>query len=106
MAAGIARDAIVFDPGIGFGKRLVDNLALLSRLDELAVLGFPLLVGLSRKSFIGAITGRAAADRLAGSLGAAAAAWIGGARLFRVHDVASTRDLLLVLAASRSGKET
>jgi len=98
-AAGVARDRIVLDPGIGFGKRLEDNLSLLSRLDELCALGFPVLVGLSRKGFVGSLTGRPIDGRLAGSLGAAAAAWTLGARIFRVHDVAETRDLLLVVSA-------
>jgi dihydropteroate synthase len=100
MAAGIRADRILLDPGIGFGKRLEDNLELLARLDEIAALGYPLLVGVSRKAFVGALTGRPAPGRLAGSLGAAAAAWMGGARIFRVHDVAETRDCLLVLATA------
>jgi dihydropteroate synthase len=103
MAAGIARDRIILDPGIGFGKRLEDNLALIRGLPELSALGFPLLIGLSRKSFIGALTGRPVEDRLAGGLGATAAAWIGGARLFRTHDVAETRDSLLTLSAALRG---
>jgi len=99
LSAGLPRELIVLDPGIGFGKRVEDNLALLRGLGELASLGQPLLVGLSRKSFVGALTGKPVEARLAGSLGAAASAWLGGARLFRVHDVAETRDLLLVLSA-------
>ena len=98
-AAGVPADHIVLDPGIGFGKRLEDNLALLSALDSLRDLGYPLLVGLSRKGFVGTLTGKPIEGRLAGSLGAAAAAWILGARIFRVHDVAETRDLLMVLSA-------
>ncbi len=97
-AAGLPREAIVLDPGIGFGKRNEDNLALLSGLSSLRDLGYPLLVGLSRKGFIGALTGKPIEERLAGSLGAAAAAWCRGARLFRVHDVAQTRDLLLLVS--------
>jgi dihydropteroate synthase len=103
MAAGIPASRIVLDPGIGFGKRLEDNLALLSRLGELAALGHPLLVGLSRKAFVGALTGHPAEGRLAGSLGAACAAWLRGARLFRVHDVPETVDALGLLAACLSG---
>ena len=98
-AAGVARDRIVLDPGIGFGKRREDNLALLSALGRLGGLGYPLLVGLSRKGFVGELTGRPIEGRLAGSLGAAAAAWTLGARIFRVHDVAATRDLLLLLSS-------
>ncbi len=102
-AAGIPRDRIVLDPGIGFGKRLEDNLSLLSRLDELADLGYPLLVGLSRKSFVGAIAGRPPEGRLAGSLGAACAAFAKGARIFRVHDAAATLDALALFSASLRG---
>ncbi len=103
-AAGVARDRIILDPGIGFGKRLKDNLALIARLDELVAAGYPVLVGLSRKRFIEALTGRPVEGRLAGSLGAACAAWLKGARLFRVHDVAQTVDALAVLEASLSGR--
>ncbi|HUX38215.1 MAG TPA: dihydropteroate synthase [Rectinemataceae bacterium] len=99
LAAGVPAERIVLDPGIGFGKRLEDNLALLSALDSLRDLGYPLLVGLSRKGFVGSLTGKPVEGRLAGSLGAAAAAWTLGARIFRVHDVAETRDLLLVLSS-------
>lgn len=103
LAAGIAPASIALDPGIGFGKRLVDNLALLSRLDVVAALGYPLLVGLSRKSFVGALTGRPPEGRLAGSLGAACAAYARGGRIFRVHDVPETRDALALYVASLSG---
>jgi dihydropteroate synthase len=96
VAAGIDRGRIVVDPGFGFGKRLEDNLALARALPELAKLA-PVLVGFSRKSMIGALTGRAATgDRLAGSVSAALwAAWRGAA-ILRVHDVAATRDALAV----------
>ena len=100
-AAGVAREAIVLDPGIGFGKRLEDNLELIAHLGLVAELGFPVLVGLSRKSFVGALTGRDAEGRLAGSLGAACAAFAAGARIFRVHDVAATVDALAAFSASR-----
>jgi dihydropteroate synthase len=99
LAAGIAHNAILLDPGVGFGKTLGDNLELLARLDALAELGFPLAVGLSRKSFVGALTGRTVEDRLAGSLGAACAACSRGATVFRVHDVAATVDALRVFMA-------
>ncbi len=99
IAAGIKPGNIILDPGIGFGKRLEDNLALLSRLDELSAGGYPVLVGLSRKSFIGALTGRDPAGRLAGSLAAACAALAKGASIFRAHDVAETVDALRVFTA-------
>ncbi len=104
LLAGIAMDKIVLDPGIGFGKRDEDNLDILNRLDELCSSGYPVLVGLSRKAFIGAITGRDASRRLAGSLGAACMARSRGARLFRVHDVAETVDALRVCDAIFFGK--
>jgi dihydropteroate synthase len=97
--AGITRDRIVLDPGFGFGKTLDHNLTLLARLREIAALGFPVLVGWSRKSSLGRITGRAAEERLAASLAAALIAVQRGARIVRVHDVAATRDALAVLAA-------
>jgi len=95
LAAGISRQRIVVDPGFGFGKRFEDNLALAGALPSLARLA-PVLVGLSRKSMIGAMTGRAAADRLAGSVSAALWAARRGAAILRVHDVAATRDALAV----------
>lgn len=94
--AGIARDRIVLDPGLGFGKSAPQNLELLRRLPELASLGFPLLVGASRKSFLGEITGFPAADRLPESLAAAAIAARGGVHLLRVHDIDQTRRFLAV----------
>lgn len=94
LAAGIERDAIVLDPGIGFGKRLGDNLALLGGLERLACLGHPILVGASRKSFIGSITGAAVPQRLPGSLAAVAWAARQKAAIVRVHDVAATRAFL------------
>ena len=100
LAAGIQQELIILDPGIGFGKRFEDNITILSRLDELVACGYPVLVGLSRKAFVGAITGRSVDGRLAGSLGAACAARIKGARIFRVHDVVETRDALATLDAA------
>ncbi|MBD3239658.1 MAG: dihydropteroate synthase [Chitinivibrionales bacterium] len=94
---GVARENVVLDPGIGFAKRIEDNLVLLNRLDRLCNLGYPLLVGTSRKSFIGHLTGRPVQERLYGSLGSVAAAYARGARLFRVHDVAPTVDMLKVM---------
>lgn len=94
-AAGIGRARIAIDPGIGFGKTVAHNLALLRHLDALTALGLPVLVGASRKAFIGRITGVEAADRrVAGSVAAALWAASRGARLLRVHDVAETRQAL------------
>jgi dihydropteroate synthase len=94
--AGIGLDRIVLDPGIGFGKSVEHNLALLRRQGELLVLGRPLLVGWSRKSTLGALTGRPVADRLVASVAAALAAVAQGASIIRVHDVAATSDALKV----------
>jgi dihydropteroate synthase len=99
QGAGIARERIVIDPGFGFGKSVEHNFELLRRLDRLAGLGLPVLAGWSRKSTLGAITGRRADERLAGSLAAALLAVERGAKIVRVHDVAATRDALQVLAA-------
>jgi dihydropteroate synthase len=101
-AAGVARERLVLDPGFGFGKALEHNLALLRHLPETSVDGLPVLAGLSRKSMLGAITGRPVNDRLAGSLAAAVMALEGGARILRVHDVAATRDALAVWSATRA----
>ncbi len=98
--AGVAQSRIVLDPGFGFGKTLEHNLALLARLDELAALGFPVLAGMSRKSMLGALTGREnPSDRLAASLAAHLIAARNGAAVLRVHDVAETVDALKVLRA-------
>lgn len=100
--AGIARDAIVIDPGFGFGKNLEHNLTLLRRLPELAALGYPLLAGLSRKSMIGALLGgKPVEQRLEGSVAAAVIAVLHGAHIVRVHDVAATIDALKVTSAVR-----
>lgn len=96
LGAGVAREAIVLDPGIGFGKLKEHNLALLKGIDRLKALGYPVLVGVSRKRLIGELTGREVPERLAGSLGAALAAWLNGADILRVHDVAPTIDALRV----------
>ena len=98
-AAGMASTAIWLDPGFGFGKTLEHNLQLLRELPRLAAHGYPLLVGLSRKAMLGVLTGRAADERLAGSLALALLATQGGASMLRVHDVAQTRDVLTVLSA-------
>lgn len=99
VAAGIPEERILLDPGIGFGKTLEHNLALLAALPELARLGRPVVVGASRKGMIGLLTGRPVEGRLAGSLGAALAAVAGGAAVLRVHDVAQTVDAMRVWTA-------
>ena len=99
VEAGIARERIVIDPGLGFGKTIGHNLALLRALPALAAAGLPVLIGLSRKSTIGAITGRDPGERMAGSVGAALAAVARGAAIVRVHDVRETVDALRVWVA-------
>ena len=100
MARGIDRRRIVLDPGIGFGKSVENNVQLLVRQRELADIGFPLLVGWSRKSTLGALTGRPLADRQIASVAAALASVQNGANLVRVHDVAATADALAVWRAA------
>ena len=97
---GVARERIVLDPGIGFGKRAEHNVELLARQRELLALGYPLLVGWSRKSTLGLLTGRAVGDRLAASLAAALASVDRGASIVRVHDVAATVDALKIWRAA------
>jgi len=99
MEAGMPRERLILDPGFGFGKTLEENLALLDGLAELATLGQPLLVGLSRKSMIGGILGADDAERLHGGVAAALIAAQRGARLVRVHDVAPTVAALRVFSA-------
>jgi len=101
-AAGIPADAIAVDPGFGFGKTLEHNLALLTRLEELRDTGAALVVGLSRKSMIAKLTGRALEDRLPGSVAAAALAVEHGADIVRSHDVAPTLDAIRIGAALRA----
>jgi dihydropteroate synthase len=96
-AAGIGREKIILDPGIGFGKRLEDNLVILARLAEICSGDYPVLVGLSRKTFVGELTGRAVEGRLAGTLAAEAFSVFQGAAIIRVHDVAETVDMVKVL---------
>jgi dihydropteroate synthase len=103
--AGIADDRLVLDPGFGFGKSLAHNLALLRALPATSSEGLPVLVGLSRKSMLGAITGRPVGERLAASLAAAVVAAAKGAKILRVHDVAATRDALAVWTAIEQGSE-
>jgi dihydropteroate synthase len=99
LAAGVAAERIAIDPGFGFGKALAHNLALLARLDMLARLGQPVLVGLSRKSMLGQLTGRPVGERVHASVAAALLAVARGARIVRVHDVAATRDALRLWCA-------
>lgn len=98
-AAGIQGNRLILDPGFGFGKSLAHNLALFRALPSLTIDCLPLLVGISRKSMLGAITGRPVGDRLAGSVAAALMAAQSGAKILRVHDVAATRDALAVWEA-------
>jgi dihydropteroate synthase len=96
---GIAASRLVLDPGIGFGKTTDHNLRLLANLRHLETLGRPLLLGVSRKGFLGATLGRPLEERLAGSLAAAAYGLASGVRIVRVHDVAATRDLVRLFEA-------
>ena len=100
VAAGIAEERVQLDPGIGFGKTLEHNLELLRRLDELAAIGRPIVVGTSRKSFLGRITGRDVTERVPATVATTVIAYERGARVFRVHDVAATADALAVAAAT------
>jgi dihydropteroate synthase len=100
-AAGVARERVILDPGLGFAKTAEHNVALLARVTELRALGRPLLVGPSRKSFIGKLTGAEVGDRLPGTLAAVTACVLAGVELVRVHDVAATRQAVLLAAAIR-----
>ncbi len=95
--AGIAREKIIVDPGIGFGKRFEDNVALIAGVAQIRARGYPVLMGLSRKSCIGRMTGRDAGDRLAGTIAANLVAVQNWASIVRVHDVAEARDSLEVM---------
>ena len=99
LHAGIAREAIVVDPGIGFAKTATQSLALLGNLGSIRALGFPVLVGPSRKSFLGAVLGVPANERLHGTVAACVAAYLQGARIFRVHDVKPVVEALQVMQA-------
>ncbi|MCA1988578.1 MAG: dihydropteroate synthase [Desulfarculus sp.] len=106
LAAGVEREAIALDPGIGFGKTLGHNLELIRNLPVLARLGYPVLLGASRKAFIGQLTGRATpAERLWGSVGVHVLGAALGARILRVHDVAPLREALLVTDAVLAARE-
>jgi dihydropteroate synthase len=102
-AAGIDRSRLLIDPGFGFGKDLTHNLALLRGLDRLAGLGFPLVVGISRKSFVGKLTGKGVGERMHGSIGIAVFAVLHGAAVVRVHDVGPTVDAIRAVEAIVKG---
>ena len=104
IAEGIREDHVWLDPGIGFGKTVDHNLELLNRLDELVAIGRPLVVGTSRKSLLGRLTGRRAESRLPGTIATNVLALAGGARVFRVHDVAEVSDALGVARAVMVGR--
>jgi dihydropteroate synthase len=101
LAAGIAAERLCIDPGFGFGKTVEHNLQLLAGLPDLADGPFPVLVGLSRKSMLGKMLGRSVQERLPGSLALATIATLYGARIVRAHDVAETRDAVMVAWAAR-----
>jgi dihydropteroate synthase len=100
VANGVAEEKILLDPGIGFGKTAEHNLELLARVDELVALGRPVVIGTSRKSFLGRITGRPVDDRLAATIATNVLAYERGVRVFRVHDVAPVRDALVIAGAT------
>jgi dihydropteroate synthase len=101
---GVPEQRVMLDPGIGFGKTVEHNLELLARLDEIAALGRPVVVGVSRKSFLGRITGREPADRAVATAAANVLALERGASVFRVHDVPETADALAVATATLAGR--
>lgn len=96
--AGVKKQKIVIDPGFGFAKTPQQNIDLLRGIPELVKTGYPVLIGTSRKSFIGKITGRDVGERLSGSLGSIASSYLRGASIFRVHDVKETLDFLKVFS--------
>jgi dihydropteroate synthase len=100
VAEGVPEERVMLDPGIGFGKTLEHNLELLRRLDEIVALGRPVVVGTSRKSFLGRITGREVGERLPGTIATNVLALERGASVFRVHEVAPVREALAVAAAT------
>jgi dihydropteroate synthase len=99
VGRGVAEEAIWVDPGIGFGKTAEHNLELLRRLDELSSLGRPILIGTSRKSFLGTLTGRDVSGRIGGTIASNVLALLNGAEVFRVHDVREVREALVVAEA-------
>jgi dihydropteroate synthase len=100
VGEGVPEERVTLDPGIGFGKTLDQNLELLRRLEEIVAIGRPVMIGTSRKSFLGKLTGRDVDDRLAGTIATNVLAYARGASVFRVHDVAPVRDALAVAAAT------
>ena len=106
VGEGVREDHVWLDPGIGFGKTVEHNLELLRRLDEIVAIGRPVVVGTSRKSFLGKITGREAHEREPGTIATNVMAFERGASIFRVHDAASAHDALTVAAATLSGTWT
>jgi dihydropteroate synthase len=106
VASGLDRRSLAVDPGIGFGKTVEHNLALLAGIPRLAATGCPVVVGLSRKSFLGKVTGRDVDERLAGSLAALAYCVMKGVHVMRVHDVRQSVDALRVLTALRGAEAT
>lgn len=103
IQAGISRDQILLDPGIGFGKSTADNLSLLNNLERLVGKGFPVLVGASRKSMIGTVLNRGVGERLYGGLSIAALAVFKGAKIIRTHDVEATADVINMAYAITAG---
>jgi dihydropteroate synthase len=106
IGEGVREDKVWLDPGIGFGKTIDHNLELLRRLDEIVAIGRPVVIGTSRKSFIGKITGRDPDDRVAGTVATNVMALERGAEVFRVHDVRANVDALKVATATLSGQWT
>src|SRR5438270_6155321 len=106
VGEGVAEEHVWLDPGIGFGKTVEHNLELIRRLDEIVAIGRPLVIGTSRKSFLGRLTGRSEAERVAGTVATNVLAYERGARIFRVHDVAPAVDALRVAGATVTGEWT
>ena len=106
VGEGVPEERVWLDPGIGFGKTVEHNLELLRRLEELVAIGRPLMIGTSRKTFIGRITGREPQDRVAGTVATTVMAFERGASVFRVHDVRDTVDALAVATATLTGQWT
>ena len=106
VSEGVPEDKVWLDPGIGFGKTIDHNLELLRRLDEVVAIGRPVVIGTSRKSFLGKLTGREPRDRVAGTLATNVLALERGAEVFRVHDVRETVDALKVATATLTGQGT
>jgi dihydropteroate synthase len=104
VSEGVAEEKVWLDPGIGFGKTVDHNLELLRRLDEIVAIGQPVVIGTSRKSFLGKLTGREARERVAGTVATNVMALERGASIFRVHDVAPNVEALTVAAATLSGQ--